>query len=82
VSGVHKPKWSSESLALLTVFEAIFIPIATIGINMLPFKPWINYAILIVFLLIVGVIFWWQRYNILIKLIRLIESKFGGEKKF
>ena len=82
LSGIHKPKWSSESLALLTVFEAIFILIANNGINLLPFRPGINYAILIGFLLIVGVIFWWQRYYIITKLIRLIESKFGGERKF
>jgi hypothetical protein len=80
VSPKLKPKWSSESLALLTVFEAILLPTVTIGIlYLLPFRLGINYAILVSFLLVLGVIFWWQRFNILTKIIRPLESKFGGE---
>jgi len=75
----HKPKWSSESLALFFGFVAVFLAIVISGIlNLLPFSLGINYAILIGFLLIAGCIFWWQRYHILM-LIRKLESKFGGE---
>lgn len=79
VSLTHKPKWSGESLALFSGFAAIFLAIVVPGILMLlPFSLGINYAILIVFLLIVMRIFWWQRYRVLM-LIRRLESKFGGE---
>jgi len=80
VSTTHKPEWSSKSLALFSGFVAIFLAIVIPGIlYLLPFSMGINYAILIGFLLILGGIFWWQRYNVLM-LIRKLESKFGGEK--
>lgn len=81
-SGTHKPKWSSESLALLFGFVAIFLTIVIPGIlYLLPFRMGINFAILVIFLILIGAIFWWRRYKVLEK-IRKLESKFGGEKKF
>ena len=82
LSGKYKPKWSSESLALFFGIVAIFLAIIVPGIiYLLPFSPGINYATLVGFLLIVGGIFWWQRYHVLM-MIRWVESKFGGERKF
>jgi len=82
VSGTHKPKWNSESFALFFGFAAVFLAIVVPGIlYLLPFSMGINYAILIGFLLIVGGIFWWQRYRVLM-LIRWVEGRFGGEKRF
>ena len=81
VSTTHKPKWSSESLALFFGFLAIFLAVIIPGILMLlPFNLGVNYGILVGFLVGVGFIFWWQRYRVLI-LIRWIEGRFGGEKK-
>jgi len=81
VSATHKPKWSSESLALFFGFLAIFLVVACPGILMLlPFSPGVNYGILVGFLLVAGFIFWWQRYRVLM-LIRWVESRFGGEKR-
>ena len=75
----HKPKWSSESLALFFGFAAIFLAIVIPGIlYLLPFSPSVNYSILVGFLVAAGVIFWWQRYRVLM-LIRRLEGKFGGE---
>jgi|GEM_PF-3226087 len=76
----HKPKWSSESLALFFGFAAVFLAVVIPGILMLlPFSPGVNYGILVGLLVVMGVLFWWQRYNVLTK-IRILESKFGGEK--
>lgn len=81
-STTHKPKWSSESFALFFGFVAVFLAIVIPGIlYLLPFCLGINYVILICFLLIVGGIFWWQRYGVLM-LIRWLEGRFGGEKRF
>jgi hypothetical protein len=80
VSTTHKPKWSSESLALFFGFVAIFLAIIIPGILMLlPFSLSINYGILIGFLLVVGFVVWWQRYRVLM-LIRQLEGRLGGEK--
>ena len=80
LSTTHKPEWSSKSLALFFGFVAVFLAIVIPGIlYLLPFSMGINYAILIGFLLILGGIFWWQRYNVLM-IIRKLESKFGGKK--
>lgn len=78
----HKPKWSSESLALFFGFLAIFLAVVIPGILvLLPFSPGINYGILIGFLLVMGFVFYWQRYRVLM-LIRRVEGRFGGEKTF
>jgi hypothetical protein len=82
MSETHKPKWSSESLALffgiLAVLLAVFVP----GILMLlPFDSGVDYGMLVGFLIVMGFIFWWQRYRVLM-LIRSMEGRFGGEKKF
>ena len=80
-SAIHKPKWSSESLALFFGFLAIFLAVVIPGILMLlPFSLGVNYGILVGFLVMAGAIFWWQRYHVLI-LIRWVEGRFGGEKK-
>jgi len=82
VSATHKPKWSSESLALFFGFLAIFLAVVIPGILMLlPFSPGVNYGILVGFLVVAGFIFWWQRYPVLM-LIRWVEGSFGGEKRF
>ncbi len=81
VSATHKPKWSSESLALFFGFLAIFLAVVIPGILMLlPFSPGVNYGILVGFLVVAGLIFWWQRYCVLM-LIRWVEGRFGGEKR-
>jgi hypothetical protein len=80
VAATHKPKWSSESLALFSAFLAIFLAIVCPGIlTLLPFSPSCNYGILVGFLVVAGFIFWWQRYRVLM-LIRWLEGRFGGEK--
>ena len=82
VSATHKPKWSSESLALFFGFLAIFLAVVIPGILMLlPFSLGVNYGILVGFLVVAGFIFWWQRYRVLM-LIRWVEGRFGGEKRF
>ena len=82
VSATHKPKWSSESLALFFGFLAIFLAVVIPGILMLlPFSPGVNYGILVGFLVVAGFIFWWQRYRVLM-LIRWVKGRFGGEKGF
>ena len=82
MNATHKPKWSSESLALFFGFLAIFLAVVIPGILMLlPFSPGVNYGILVGFLVAAGFIFWRQRYRVLI-LIRWVEGKFGGEKRF
>ena len=82
VSATHKPKWSSESLALFFGFLAVFLVVVIPGILMLlPFSPGVNYGILVGFLVVAGFIFWWQRYRVLM-LIRWVEGRFGGEKGF
>ena len=79
-AATHKPKWSSESLALLFGFSAIILVIVYYGIfTLLPFSPSCNYGILVGFLVVAGFIFWWQRYRVLM-LIRRLEGRFGGEK--
>lgn len=82
VGGTHKPKPSSTSLAILgllvTIFLAIIVPIF---LYLLPFSMGINCVILIGFLLIVTIISCWRRYNIWM-LIRKLEGKIGGEKRF
>ena len=81
-SGTHKLKWSGKSFGVFFGFAAILLAIVVPGIlYLLPFRPEINYSILIGLLAIMGGILWWQRYNVLMR-IRLLESKFGGEKKF
>ena len=81
VSATHKPKWSSESFALFFGFLAIFLAVIIPGILMLlPFSLGVNYDILIGFLVVAGLIFWWQRYRVLM-LIRWVEGSFGCEKK-
>jgi len=80
VAAKHKPKWSSESLALFSAFLAIFLAIVCPGILiLLPFSPSCNYGILVGFLVVAGFIFWWLRYRVLM-LIRWLEDRFGGEK--
>ncbi len=80
LSVTHKPKWSSESLALFFGFLAIFLAVVIPGILLLfPFVLWFNFAILVGFLVVAGFIFWWQRYRVLM-LIQRLERKFGGEK--
>ena len=81
-SATHKPKWSSESLALFFGFLAIFLAVVIPGILMLlPFSLGVNYGILVGFLVVAGSIFWWQRYRVLM-LIRWVKGRFGGEKGF
>ena len=80
VSTTHKPEWNGKSLAFLSLIVAIFLAVVCPGILLLsPFVLWFNFAILGGFLLVVGCVFWWQRYNILMR-IRRLERKFGGEK--
>jgi len=82
VSGTHKPKWSSESLALFFGILAIVLAVVVPGVLMLlPFSPGVDYGILVGLLLVMGFFFWWQRYRVLM-LIRRVEGRFGGEKKF
>jgi threonine/homoserine/homoserine lactone efflux protein len=82
VTATHKPKWSSESLALVFGFLAILLAVVVPGILMLlPFSLGVNYGILVGFLVVTGFIFWWQRYRVLM-LIRRVEGRFGGEKRF
>jgi hypothetical protein len=82
LSGNHKPMWSSNSLTMFFGIVAVILTVVSLGIvNFLPFKPLINYLILIFFLIIASALFWRLRYSIL-TLIRKLESKFGGEKKF
>lgn len=81
-SATHKPEWSGKSLALFSVFVAIFLAIVIPGIlYLLPFRLGINYAILVGFLVVACFIFWWQRYRVLM-LIRRLAGRFGGEKRF
>ena len=81
VSGRHKPKWGSQSLALFLGILAILTAVTVPGVLMLlPFSPGVNYGVLVGFLAIIGFILWWQRYRLLM-LIRRVESKLGGEKK-
>lgn len=82
VSGTHKPKWSSESLALFFGILAIVLALVVPGVLMLlPFSPSLDYCILVGLLLVMGFFFWWQRYRVL-TLIRRVEDRFGGERKF
>ncbi|MBN2463106.1 MAG: hypothetical protein JXB43_05840 [Dehalococcoidia bacterium] len=82
VSGTHKPKWSSESLALFFGILAILLVVVVPGtLMLLPFSSGVDYGILVGFLIVMGFIFWWQRYRVLM-LIRWVEGRFGGEKKF
>jgi len=82
VSGTHKPKWSSESLALFFGILAILLAVVVPGVLMLlPFSSGVDYGILVGSLVVMGCIFWWQRYRVLM-LIRRVEGRFGGERKF
>jgi len=78
MSATHKPKWSSASLTLLSIWVAIFVTLAVPGIQLLPFRPGVNYVLLLCLLLVVGGVLWWKRYGILM-LIRKLEDKLGGE---
>jgi len=61
---------------------AILLSVISYGIlTLLPFSSGVNYGILVGFLLVVVCIFWWQRYHVLM-LIRKLEDKLGGEKKY
>jgi hypothetical protein len=78
----HKPKWSSMSWGIFAVLVAIFLAVVCPGILILvPFNPNINFCILVGFLLVVGLILWWQRYRVLM-LIRWLEKRLGGKKTF
>ena len=82
MSGTHKPKWSSESLALFSGILAILLAVVVPGVLMLlPFSPGVDYGILVGLLVVMGFFFWWQRYRVLM-LIRRVEGRFGGEKRF
>jgi len=81
ISGTHKLKWSSSSLTLLSIWVAIFLTIAIPGIQLLPFRPGVNYGILLCLLLVMVGVLWWKRHSILM-LIRRLEGKLGGEKRF
>ena len=82
LSGTHKPKWSSNSFALFFGLTGVFLAIVIPGILLLlPFGSGVNYGILVCILLVMGGALWWKRYNILM-LLRILEGKFGGEKKF
>lgn len=79
---VHRPKWSSESLALFFGFWSILLAIVCPGILLLvPLSDWLNYCILVCFLLVLGLTLFWQRYRVL-TLIRWLEKRLGGKKTF
>lgn len=82
VSATHKPNWSGTSFTLFFGLVAILLSVISYGIlTLLPFSSGVNYGILVGFLLVVVCIFWWQRYHVLM-LIRKLEDKLGGEKKY
>ena len=82
VSGTHRPKWSSGSLALFFGILATLLSVVVPGVlTLLPFSPAIDYAILVGLLVVMGFLLWWQRYRVLM-LIRWVEGRFGGERRF
>jgi hypothetical protein len=82
LSATHKQKWSGESLTIFFGVFAVILTLVSFGIfNLLPFIPAVNFLILVSVTIIMCMVFWWQRY-IILQLIRKLENKFGGEKKF
>jgi hypothetical protein len=82
VSATHIPKPSGNSLTILvgliTMITALVISILFIT---LPFRPVYNVLIAIGVIIALLVIYWWQRYYV-IKLVRWIEARIGGQKTF
>lgn len=78
---IHKPKWSSKSLALISGICATLLAVSIPGIlTFLPYKASTNYCILIIILVVVGSMLWWKRYSVLM-LVRKLEDKLGSEKR-